>query len=80
LFGSFGDGRDSNPFFSRRIGIARNIDGESIENRIIAGVRLSGKVNNNLRLGILSMQTDEDIANEIPTVNNSVIPLKHKVT
>lgn len=79
LFGSYGDGRDSNPFFSRRIGIAKDINDENIENRIIAGVRLSGKVNNNLRVGILSMQTDEDLANEIPTVNNTVISLQHKL-
>ena len=79
LFGSYGDGRDSNPFFSRRIGIAKDINDENIENRIIAGVRLSGKLNNNFRVGILSMQTDEDITNEIPTVNNSVISLQHKV-
>ena len=50
LFGSYGDGRDSNPFFSRRIGIAKDINDENIENRIIAGVRLSGKLNNNLRV------------------------------
>ena len=79
LFGDFGNSRDANPFFSRRIGIAEDIDGNTIENRIIGGVRLSGKVNNNLRLGILSMQTDEDIANEIPTVNNSVIFLQQKM-
>lgn len=79
LFGDYGDGRDSNPFFSRRIGIAKNINNQNIENRIIAGIRLSGKVNNNMRIGILSMQTDEDIANEIPTVNNSVISLQHKL-
>ena len=63
-FGGYGDGRDSNPFFSRRLVFAKNINNENIENRIIAGVRLSGKLNNNLRLGILSMQTDEDVANE----------------
>ncbi len=79
LFGDFGDSRDANPFFSRRIGIANDIDGNNIENRIIGGVRLSGKVTNNLRLGILSMQTDEDVANEIPTVNNSVISIQQKV-
>ncbi len=79
LFGDFGDQRDANPFFSRRIGIARDINNNNIENKIIAGVRLSGKVNNNLRLGILSMQTDEDIANEIPTVNNSVLSIQQKV-
>jgi len=79
LFADFGDNRDANPFFSRRIGIAKDTNDDNIENRIIAGVRLSGKLNNNLRVGILSMQTDEDIANEIPTVNNTVISLQHKM-
>jgi len=79
LFGDFGSGRDENPFFSRRIGIAKDINGNSIENEIIGGVRLSGKINNNLRLGILSVQTKEDIANEIPATNNSVLAIQQKV-
>jgi hypothetical protein len=79
LFSNFGDDRDSNPFFSRRIGIAKDIDGNSIQNDIIAGVRLSGKINNNTRIGILSMQTTEDIANEIPTRNNSVFTIQQKM-
>ena len=79
LFGDFGNDRDSNPFFSRRIGIARNKDDETIENKIIAGARLSGKLNNNLRVGFLNMQTQEDLENEIPSVNNMVISLQQKV-
>lgn len=79
LFSSFGDDRDSNPFFSRRIGIARDIDGNSIQNDIVAGVRLSGKINSNTRIGILSTQTAEDIANEIPTRNNSVFTVQQKM-
>jgi hypothetical protein len=79
LFSNFGDDRDSNPFFSRRIGIATDKDGNSIENDIIGGVRLSGKINSNTRIGILSMQTAEDIANEIPTTNNSVFTIQQKM-
>ena len=79
LFADFGNSRDANPFFSRRIGIARDIDDNSIENDIIAGVRLSGKVNNNLRLGILNMQTAEDKANEIATTNNAVVTAQYKL-
>ncbi len=79
LFADFGNNRDANPFFSRRIGIARDVDGNSIENNIIAGARLSGKVSNNLRLGILNMQTAEDLANEIPSTNNAVITAQHKL-
>ena len=79
LFNDFGDSRDSNPFFSRRIGIANDVDGNSIENDIIAGVRLSGKVNNNLRIGLLNMQTSEDKANEIASTNNAVITAQYKL-
>lgn len=79
LFGDFGDDRESNPFFSRRIGIAKDKDDNSIENHIIAGVRLSGKLNNNLRLGILNMQTAEDVENEIPSTNNAVITAQYKL-
>lgn len=79
LFSDFGNNRDASAFFSRRIGIAKDINGNTIQNDIIAGARLSGKLNNDLRVGLLTMQTAEDIANEIPTVNNSVITLQHKL-
>ncbi|NQZ45749.1 MAG: hydrolase [Flavobacteriaceae bacterium] len=79
LFGSFGGGRDANPFFSRRIGIARDTADNTIENRIIGGVRLSGKLNNNLRLGFLNIQTEEDEANEIPSNNNMMFALQQKL-
>lgn len=79
LFNDFGNSKDSNPFFSRRIGIASDIDGNNIENDIIAGVRLSGKVNNDLRIGLLNMQTSEDIANEIAATNNAVVTAQYKL-
>ncbi|MDG2397611.1 MAG: DUF5916 domain-containing protein [Flavobacteriaceae bacterium] len=79
LFSSFGDSRDSRTFFSRRIGVAKDDDGNTIENRILAGVRLSGKLNNNLRLGFLNMQTEEDAKNNISANNNMVFALQQKV-
>jgi len=79
LFASFGDNRDARPFFSRRIGIAEDLEGNTIENDIIGGIRLSGKLTNNLRLGLLNMQTDEDITNEIAANNNSVIAVQQKL-
>ncbi|WP_422004501.1 DUF5916 domain-containing protein [Roseivirga pacifica] len=79
LFGNFGSGNDALPFFSRRIGLARNADGNLIENRIVAGARLSGKLNENWRLGLLNIQTDEDVSNEIPSNNNAMIALQRKV-
>lgn len=79
LFGTFGGGRDANPFFSRRIGIAKDTADNSIENRILGGVRLSGKLNQDWRLGLLSIQTDEDVANEIASNNNTMLVLQKKV-
>jgi len=79
LFGTFGSRRDSNPFFSRRIGIAEDRDGNTIENSILAGVRLSGKLNKDWRLGFLNIQTAEDLENEIAGNNNTVFALQKKV-
>ena len=78
LFGGFGV-RVANPFFSRRIGIARDRNGKSIENKIIGGFRLSGKLGNSWRLGVMSLQTEEDIKNEIPSNNNTVLVVQKKV-
>ncbi|MFT6935056.1 MAG: hypothetical protein ACJAUQ_001449 [Maribacter sp.] len=79
LFGGFGGGRDANPFFSRRIGIATDTAGNTIENRIIGGLRLSGKINNDLRLGFLNLQTEEDRENGIPSNNNMMFSLQQKM-
>ncbi|MEM7381376.1 MAG: DUF5916 domain-containing protein [Bacteroidota bacterium] len=79
LFGSFGGSRDANPFFSRRIGIATDSADNSIQNRIIGGIRLSGKLNEDLRLGLLNIQTDEDLDNQIASNNNMMFALQQKV-
>jgi hypothetical protein len=79
LFGSFGGGRDANPFFSRRIGIANDTADNTIENRILGGLRLSGKLNNNLRLGFLNIQTEKDAENEIPSNNNMMLALQQRL-
>ena len=79
LFSSLGDSRDSRAFFSRRIGVAKDSDGNTIENRILAGLRLSGKLSDNLRIGFLNMQTEEDATNKISSNNNMVFSLQQKV-
>lgn len=72
----FGDAR---PFFSRRIGLAEDLDGNLIQNQITAGARLSGKLNQDWRLGILAIQTDEDPGNEIASYSNMMAVLQRKV-
>ncbi len=79
LFASFGDRRDATAFFSRRIGIASDTAGNTIENKILGGVRLSGKLTKNLRVGVLNIQTAEDLENEIPSNNNTMLALQQRV-
>lgn len=79
LFSNFGDSREANPFFSRRIGVAKDINGDVIENKIVGGIRLSGKLNDDLRLGFLNIQTSEDAINNINANNNTVLALQYKV-
>ena len=79
LFGSFGDSR-INPFFSRRIGITRDTStGANIQNPIYAGARLSGKLTEGLRLGVLNMQSAQDIDNDLPSYNYSVVALQKQM-
>ncbi len=79
LFADFGGARDANPFFSRRIGIAEDTAGNTIENRILGGVRLSGKLNPRFRLGFFNIHTVKDAPNEIPANNNTMLALQHVV-
>lgn len=79
LFADFGSSRDANPFFSRRIGIAKDTTDTDIQNDIIAGVRLSGKLTNDFRIGLLNMQTKKDDANKIGAYNNTVLALQHRI-
>ncbi len=79
LFSGFGN-RGTRPFFSRRIGIAIDtITGQNIQNRIPVGTRLSGKVNNDLRIGVLSMQAARDESIGLPSYNYSMLSLQQKV-
>jgi len=79
LFGNFGSFRDAIPFFSRRIGIAKNMNGNTIQNAILGGVRLSGKLDENWRLGFLNIQNKEDLTNQIASNNNAMFALQRKV-
>ncbi|NVJ45673.1 MAG: carbohydrate binding family 9 domain-containing protein [Cytophagia bacterium] len=79
LFGEFGS-EGLRPFFSRRIGVSRDENtGVNVQNKINFGARLSGKLNNNWRLGILNMQAAaiEDI--DLPQINYTVTALQRKV-
>lgn len=79
LFSGFGN-RGTRPFFSRRIGIAIDtVTGQNIQNQIPVGARLSGKVNNDLRIGVLTMQAAQDQTIGLPSYNYSMVSLQQKV-
>jgi hypothetical protein len=71
IFNSFGS-EETRPFFSRRIGLGTPIQ---------YGARLSGKLNNNWRIGVLNSQTsaNKDTSVRLPTYNYSVLALQRKV-
>ena len=79
LFSGFGDIYENQPFFTRRIGVTKDINGNTIQNKIHAGIRLSGKLTNKLRVGLLNMQTAEDEMNLIPSNNNTVLSFQQSV-
>ena len=79
LFSDFGQQRDAEPFFSRRLGISKDQNGNNVENKIISGVRLSGKLNDKLRIGLLNVTTEEDKSLGIPQNNSTVLTLRNKV-
>lgn len=79
LFSAYGT-NGAQPFFSRRIGITRDKStGQNINNPIYGGMRLSGKINNNLRIGLLSMQAAPDQDNDLPSTNYSMLSVQQKV-
>ncbi len=79
LFGDFGFS-GVNPFFSRRIGVGTDVNtGSTVQNRILGGLRLSGKLNKNTRVGLLNMQTAENVEQGLPSINYSVAVLQKKI-
>ncbi len=79
LFANFGFSR-MRPFFSRRIGIAKDtITGENVQNPILYGARLSGKVNKDWRVGLLNIQTGQDAEKGIIGNNYTVAAFQRQV-
>jgi Domain of unknown function (DUF5916) len=79
LFSSFGN-ENLSPFFSRRIGIAYDTTtGTFVQNAIQYGARISGKLDNNWRLGLLNTQTSSDLVRGISGANFTVAALQRKL-
>jgi hypothetical protein len=68
------------PFFSRQIGIAKDsTTGVGVQNRILYGARLSGKIDDNWRIGLLNAQTADDEFKGISGANFTVASVQRKV-
>jgi hypothetical protein len=75
------------PFYSRRIGLQYNNElGVYERTKLLGGLRLSGKLNKNLRVGLMSVQTapletesEGGGGEKIPGNNYSVLALQQKV-
>jgi len=79
LFSNFGFS-DSRPFFSRRIGVAiDSATGQNVQNNLIAGARLTGKLGSDWRVGYLNIQGASDQSIGLPSFNYSVFSLQKKV-
>jgi len=78
LFSKFGFPQ-SRAFFSRRIGITTDTLGRSEQVPILGGARISGKLNEKLRLGVLNMMTDKREDLQLPYQNYTVLALQQNI-
>jgi hypothetical protein len=63
---------DARPFFSRRVGLARDTSGNLQKVPILYGARLSGSISKKWRTSLLNMQTREKLALGLPAQNFTV--------
>ena len=79
LFSGFGL-QSSNPFFSRRIGIYNSPQQKTnVQVPILAGARISGRLTNKLRIGLLNMQTAASEADSLPSINYMAASAQRKI-
>lgn len=79
LFGSFGFS-GANPFFSRRIGIGKNVNnGENVAIPILFGARLSGRLNKDWRIGLLNMTTAKSDEFGQPVTNYGTYAVQRRI-
>ena len=79
LFARFGFSK-IRPFFSRRIGIGTDSTTNTIvQNPILFGARLSGKLSPDLRVGLLNIQTAQDDVKGLSPNNYTVAAAQYKV-
>jgi hypothetical protein len=68
------------PFFSRRIGVGSDpYTGQFSQNPIFYGARLSGRVNDKWRIGLMNMQTAREKAIDLESQNYTVAAVQRQV-
>ncbi|KAB1069776.1 carbohydrate binding family 9 domain-containing protein [Tamlana haliotis] len=78
LFNGFGES-NALAFYSRRVGIGKDSLGEDKIVPITVGAKFTGKINNNLRIGVLDVQTEGDDEYSIAANNNLVVAAEQRV-
>ncbi len=78
MFSNRGFGR-SRPFFTRKIGLASDSLGRSTNVPILYGARLSGKIDENWRLGLFNSQIGADKNLGIDAQNTSMAVIQRKL-
>lgn len=70
---------DARPFFSRRIGLARDTTGILRRLSIAYGARLSGKIGKNWRIGAMNLQTRKEESLGLPDQNYTVAVVQRQI-
>jgi hypothetical protein len=79
LFAGFGFD-NARPFFSRRIGIAIDSStGQNVQNRIVGGARVSGRLDDHWRIGVMTMQGAADEAIGVGARNYGVAAVQRQL-
>jgi hypothetical protein len=78
LFSTPGFG-ETRPFFSRRIGLAEDTLGNLAKVPIVYGARLSGKLGEDWRIGVMNLQTREEEKLGLPDQNYTVAVVQRQI-
>jgi hypothetical protein len=70
---------DTRPFFSRRIGLAADSSGALQRVPVLYGMRMSGKIGKDWRLGVMNLQTQKKSSLGLPAQNYSVAVVQRQV-
>ena len=79
LFSAPGFTTFTQPFFSRRIGLAKDSSDKLVKVPILYGARISGKLGSNWRIGIMNLQTKKTESLGLPGQNYSVGVIQRQI-